>query len=48
MATNASAAAQETFERIVSSIKECAAYAESKKVLAGLQNHNHTVIAELY
>ena len=32
---------EETFGRIVSSIKECAAYAESKKVLIGLHNHNH-------
>lgn len=31
----------EVFERIVSSIKECAAYAEEKKVLIGLHNHNH-------
>ena len=31
----------EVFERIVSSIKECAAYAEQKKVLIGLHNHNH-------
>jgi sugar phosphate isomerase/epimerase len=27
--------------RIVASLKECAAHAESKKVLLGLQNHNH-------
>ena len=32
---------EETFGRIVSSIKECAEYAESKKVLIGLHNHNH-------
>ena len=29
------------FERIVTSIKECSAYAEKKKVLIGLHNHNH-------
>jgi sugar phosphate isomerase/epimerase len=32
---------EETFQRIVGSIKECVAYAEEKKILIGLHNHNH-------
>ena len=31
----------ETIERIIGSIKVCAAYAAEKKVLIGLHNHNH-------
>jgi sugar phosphate isomerase/epimerase len=34
-------AEQEVFARIVGSIKDCAAYAETQKVLIGLHNHNH-------
>eukprot|EP01052_Picozoa_sp_SAG31_P018063 SAG31_NODE_1263_length_9072_cov_9.389390_4_plen_213_part_00 len=32
---------EEVFHKIAASIKECVAYAESKKVIIGLHNHNH-------